>query len=193
MICCSADGYVSLSFKSHQHLPALLNKSNIAVIAHVDHGKTTLVDALLRQSNVFRDETQAAEAGERVMDNNDQERERGITILAKNLAVMRDGVKINIMDTPGHADFGGEVERVLNMCDGVLLVVDSVEGPKPQTRFVLDKGECACLHCCCCCHAIKISVSIMIAMLLVHLLSLTTSSVYSTQTWNEGSRCGEQN
>lgn len=115
--------------------------SNIAVIAHVDHGKTTLVDALLRQSNVFRDETQAAEAGERVMDNNDQERERGITILAKNLAVMRDGVKINIMDTPGHADFGGEVERVLNMCDGVLLVVDSVEGPKPQTRFVLDKGK----------------------------------------------------
>ncbi|KAL7506911.1 hypothetical protein ACHAXN_006696 [Cyclotella atomus] len=114
--------------------------SNIAVIAHVDHGKTTLVDALLRQSNVFRDETQAAEAGERVMDNNDQERERGITILAKNLAVMRDGVKINIMDTPGHADFGGEVERVLNMCDGVLLVVDSVEGPKPQTRFVLDKA-----------------------------------------------------
>ena len=75
------------------------------------------------------------------MDNNDQERERGITILAKNLAVMRDGVKINIMDTPGHADFGGEVERVLNMCDGVLLVVDSVEGPKPQTRFVLDKGK----------------------------------------------------
>jgi small GTP-binding protein len=192
MICCSADGYVSLPFKSHQYLPALSNKSNIAVIAHVDHGKTTLVDALLRQSNVFRDETQAAEAGERVMDNNDQERERGITILAKNLAVMRDGVKINIMDTPGHADFGGEVERVLNMCDGVLLVVDSVEGPKPQTRFVLDKGECACLYCCCCCHAIKISVSIMIAMLLVHLLSLT-SSVYSTQTWNEGSRCGEQN
>ena len=80
------------------------------------------------------------------MDNNDQERERGITILAKNLAVMRDGVKINIMDTPGHADFGGEVERVLNMCDGVLLVVDSVEGPKPQTRFVLDKGE----QCVCC-------------------------------------------
>lgn len=117
-----------------------LDIRNIAVIAHVDHGKTTLVDALLRQSNVFRDETQAAEAGERVMDNNDQERERGITILAKNLAVMRDGVKINIMDTPGHADFGGEVERVLNMCDGVLLVVDSVEGPKPQTRFVLDKA-----------------------------------------------------
>jgi GTP-binding protein len=116
------------------------NIRNIAVIAHVDHGKTTLVDALLRQTNVFRDQAQIDEAGERVMDNEDQERERGITILAKNLAVMRDGVKINIMDTPGHADFGGEVERVLNMCDGVLLVVDSVEGPKPQTLFVLDKA-----------------------------------------------------
>lgn len=113
---------------------------NIAVIAHVDHGKTTLVDALIRQSGVFRDDQQIDEAGERVMDSEDQERERGITILAKNLAVMRNGVKINIMDTPGHADFGGEVERVLNMCDGVLLVVDSVEGPKPQTRFVLDKA-----------------------------------------------------
>jgi len=116
------------------------NIRNIAVIAHVDHGKTTLVDALLCQTNAFRDEAQADEAGERVMDSEDQERERGITILAKNLAVMRDGFKINIMDTPGHADFGGEVERVLNMCDGVLLVVDSVEGPKPQTRFVLDKA-----------------------------------------------------
>jgi len=116
------------------------NIRNIAVIAHVDHGKTTLVDALLQQTNVFRDAAQADEAGERVMDSGDQERERGITILAKNLAVMRDGCKINIMDTPGHADFGGEVERVLNMCDGVLLVVDSVEGPKPQTRFVLDKA-----------------------------------------------------
>jgi len=113
---------------------------SIAIIAHVDHGKTTLVDALLRQSGVFRDENQAKEAGERVMDSEDQEKERGITILSKNLAVSRDGVKINIMDTPGHADFGGEVERVLNMCDGVLLVVDSVEGPKPQTRFVLDKA-----------------------------------------------------
>lgn len=113
---------------------------NIAVIAHVDHGKTTLVDALIRQSAVFRDDAQADEAGVRVMDSEDQERERGITILAKNLAVMHNGVKINIMDTPGHADFGGEVERVLNMCDGVLLVVDSVEGPKPQTRFVLDKA-----------------------------------------------------
>ncbi len=117
-----------------------MNYRNIAVIAHVDHGKTTLVDALIRQSGVFRDEGQADEAGERVMDSEDQERERGITILSKNLAVQRDGVKINIMDTPGHADFGGEVERVLNMCDGVILLVDSVEGPKPQTRFVLDKA-----------------------------------------------------
>jgi len=113
---------------------------NIGVIAHVDHGKTTLVDALIKQSGVFRDDAQADEAGTTIMDNNDQERERGITILAKNLAVMRGDTKINIMDTPGHADFGGEVERVLNMCDGVLLVVDSVEGPKPQTRFVLDKA-----------------------------------------------------
>jgi len=116
------------------------NIRNIAVIAHVDHGKTTLVDALIRQSGVFRDDSQADEAGIRVMDSEDQEKERGITILSKNLAVQRNGVKINIMDTPGHADFGGEVERVLNMCDGVLLLVDSVEGPKPQTRFVLDKA-----------------------------------------------------
>lgn len=107
---------------------------NIAIIAHVDHGKTTLVDAMLQQSSVFRDQAQIDEAGVRVMDSNDQERERGITILAKNCAVMRDGIKINIIDTPGHADFGGEVERVLNMADGVLLVVDSVEGPKPQVR-----------------------------------------------------------
>ena len=90
---------------------------------------------------MFRDQTQIDEAGVRVMDSEDQERERGITILAKNLAVIRGDTKINIMDTPGHADFGGEVERVLNMADGVLLVVDSVEGPKPQTRFVLDKGD----------------------------------------------------
>lgn len=119
---------------------AFYSNRNIAVIAHVDHGKTTLVDALIRQSGVFRDAAQADEAGTCVMDSEDQERERGITILAKNLAVLRGDVKINIMDTPGHADFGGEVERVLNMADGVLLVVDSVEGPKPQTRFVLDKA-----------------------------------------------------
>jgi len=119
---------------------AVGNIRNIAVIAHVDHGKTTLVDALIQQSGVFRDASQIEEAGVRVMDSEDQERERGITILSKNLAVQRGDVKINIMDTPGHADFGGEVERVLNMCDGVLLLVDSVEGPKPQTRFVLDKA-----------------------------------------------------
>ena len=110
------------------------------MIAHVDHGKTTLVDALIRQSGVFRDEAQQKEAGDCVMDSEDQEKERGITILAKNLAVLKNGVKYNVLDTPGHADFGGEVERVLNMADGVLLVVDSVEGPKPQTRFVLDKA-----------------------------------------------------
>ena len=90
----------------------------------------------MRQSRAFRDAQQQSEIGDCMMDNQDQERERGITILAKNLAVMRNGVKVNIMDTPGHADFGGEVERVLHMADGVLLVVDSVEGPKPQTRFV---------------------------------------------------------
>mmetsp|Transcript_3232 Transcript_3232/g.7093 ORF Transcript_3232/g.7093 Transcript_3232/m.7093 type:complete len:688 (-) Transcript_3232:619-2682(-) len=110
---------------------------NIAIIAHVDHGKTTLVDALLKQSKVFRDNQAMSE---RIMDSNDLERERGITILAKNTAVRYKGTKINIIDTPGHADFGGEVERVLNMCDGVLLLVDSVEGPMPQTRFVLKKA-----------------------------------------------------
>ncbi|CAL8466846.1 g6382 [Coccomyxa elongata] len=114
-----------------------LNIRNIAIIAHVDHGKTTLVDAMLRQSKVFR-ANQVVD--ERVMDSNDLERERGITILSKNTAVRYLGTKINIIDTPGHADFGGEVERVLNMCDGVLLLVDSVEGPMPQTRFVLRKA-----------------------------------------------------
>ncbi|MEN9934370.1 MAG: hypothetical protein RLZZ387_949 [Chloroflexota bacterium] len=110
---------------------------NIAIIAHVDHGKTTLVDVLLRQSKTFRDNQQVAE---RVMDSNDLERERGITILAKNTAVNYKGTKINIVDTPGHADFGGEVERVMNMVDGVLLLVDAVDGPMPQTRFVLRKA-----------------------------------------------------
>ncbi|MBQ2113652.1 MAG: translational GTPase TypA, partial [Selenomonadales bacterium] len=110
---------------------------NIAIIAHVDHGKTTLVDAMLRQSGVFRANEQVAE---RVMDSNDLERERGITILSKNTAVMYNDVKINIVDTPGHADFGGEVERVLNMVDGVLLLVDSFEGPMPQTKYVLRKA-----------------------------------------------------
>jgi len=107
---------------------------NIAIIAHVDHGKTTLVDAMLRQSHIFRDNQQVAE---RVMDSNALERERGITIMAKNTAVMYRGTKINIVDTPGHADFGGEVERVMNMVDGVLLLVDAVDGPMPQTKFVL--------------------------------------------------------
>ena len=113
------------------------NIRNIAIIAHVDHGKTTLVDALLRQSHVFRDNEQVAE---RVMDSNDQEKERGITILAKNTAVMFNGVKINIVDTPGHADFGGEVERDLKTVDGVLLLVDAFEGAMPQTREVLKKS-----------------------------------------------------
>ncbi|MEW6703466.1 MAG: translational GTPase TypA [Pseudomonadota bacterium] len=110
---------------------------NIAIIAHVDHGKTTLVDQLLRQSGTFRDNQQVAE---RVMDSNDLERERGITILAKNCAVRWKDTHINIVDTPGHADFGGEVERVLSMVDGVLLLVDAVEGPMPQTRFVTKKA-----------------------------------------------------
>nr|WP_092071588.1 translational GTPase TypA [Dendrosporobacter quercicolus]NSL49530.1 translational GTPase TypA [Dendrosporobacter quercicolus DSM 1736]SDM28083.1 GTP-binding protein [Dendrosporobacter quercicolus] len=110
---------------------------NIAIIAHVDHGKTTLVDAMLRQSGIFRANELVAE---RVMDSNDLERERGITILSKNTAVMYGDVKINIVDTPGHADFGGEVERVLNMVDGVLLLVDAFEGPMPQTKYVLRKA-----------------------------------------------------
>src|SRR5512146_489499 len=110
---------------------------NIAIIAHVDHGKTTLVDKLLQQSGTFRENQQVAE---RVMDSNDLERERGITILAKNCAVDYAGTHINIVDTPGHADFGGEVERVLSMVDGVLLLVDAVEGPMPQTRFVTRKA-----------------------------------------------------
>ena len=110
---------------------------NIAIIAHVDHGKTTLVDAMLKQSGVFRANEHVEE---RVMDSNDLERERGITILSKNTAVMHEGVKINILDTPGHADFGGEVERVLNMVDGVLLLVDAYEGPMPQTKYVLRKA-----------------------------------------------------
>ena len=110
---------------------------NIAIIAHVDHGKTTLVDGMLRQTNVFRANQQMAE---RVLDSNDLERERGITILAKNTGIVYEGMTINLVDTPGHADFGGEVERVLNMVDGVLLLVDAVEGPMPQTRFVLRKA-----------------------------------------------------
>lgn len=113
------------------------NIRNIAIIAHVDHGKTTLVDCLLRQSGIFRENEEVVE---RVMDSGDIEKERGITILSKNTSVTYDGIKINIIDTPGHADFGGEVERVLKMVDGVLLVVDSFDGPMPQTRFVLSKA-----------------------------------------------------
>src|SRR6186713_3393522 len=110
---------------------------NIAIIAHGDHGKTTLVDCLLKQSGTF---AAHEKMGERIMDSNDIEKERGITILAKNCAIEYGGTRINIVDTPGHADFGGEVERVLSMVDGVLLLVDAVEGPMPQTRFVTRKA-----------------------------------------------------
>ena len=121
---------------------------DIAIIAHVDHGKTTLVDKLLRATDAFRANQQVQE---RVLDSNDQERERGITILAKNISIEYKGVKINVLDTPGHADFGGEVERVLRMADGALLLVDAFEGPMPQTRFVLR-------------HAIDTGLSIMIVI-----------------------------
>ncbi|HQE69674.1 MAG TPA: GTP-binding protein, partial [Atopobiaceae bacterium] len=121
---------------------------NIAIIAHVDHGKTTLVDQMLRAAGAFHEHQQVAE---RVLDSNDQERERGITILAKNISIAYGGVKINIIDTPGHADFGGEVERVLKMADGALLLVDAAEGPMPQTRFVLS-------------HAIAAGLSIMMVI-----------------------------
>ncbi len=114
-----------------------MNLRNIAIIAHVDHGKTTLVDKIIHATKVFRDNQ---ETGELIMDTNDLERERGITILAKNISVTYNGTKINVIDTPGHADFGGEVERVLKMADGVLLLVDAFEGPMPQTRFVLQKA-----------------------------------------------------
>ncbi|HNT56871.1 MAG TPA: GTP-binding protein, partial [Syntrophales bacterium] len=113
------------------------NIRNVAIIAHVDHGKTTLVDGMLKQSGTFRENQQVAE---RIMDSMDLERERGITIMAKNTAIRYGGVKINIVDTPGHADFGGEVERSLNLVDGALLLVDASEGPLPQTRFVLRKA-----------------------------------------------------
>src|SRR3989344_2200531 len=112
---------------------------NIAIVAHVDHGKTTLVDGMLKQTHTFRD-NQAEMSQTTILDSNALERERGITILAKNTAVMYRNVKINIIDTPGHADFGGEVERVLNMADAALLVVDAAEGPLPQTKFVLQKA-----------------------------------------------------
>jgi GTP-binding protein len=127
----------SLTTRENENTTMRSELRNVAIIAHVDHGKTTLVDGLLKQSNVFRD---PGAAGELIMDANDLERERGITILAKNAAITYNGVKINIIDTPGHADFGGEVERVLNMADGCLLVVDAVEGPMPQTRTVLTQA-----------------------------------------------------
>ncbi len=113
------------------------NIRNIAIIAHVDHGKTTLVDKMLLAGHLFRENQNA---GELILDNNDLERERGITILSKNVSINYKDTKINIIDTPGHADFGGEVERVLNMADGCLLLVDAFEGPMPQTRFVLQKA-----------------------------------------------------
>jgi GTP-binding protein len=126
-------------FRTETHPPEIANalRRNVAIIAHVDHGKTTLVDGLLHQSGIFRSNERVAE---RVMDSNELERERGITILAKNTAVHYDGLLINIVDTPGHADFGGEVERTLSMVDGVMLLVDASEGPLPQTRFVLRKA-----------------------------------------------------
>ncbi len=114
-----------------------MNIRNIAIIAHVDHGKTTLVDKILHQTNVFRSNQ---ETGDLIMDSNDLERERGITIFSKNASVVYKDVKINVIDTPGHSDFGGEVERVLKMADGVILLVDAFEGPMPQTRFVLQKA-----------------------------------------------------
>ncbi|MFY8152665.1 MAG: GTP-binding protein, partial [Hyphomicrobiales bacterium] len=114
-----------------------MNLRNIAIIAHVDHGKTTLVDRLLQQSGAFRDNQRVAE---RVMDSNDLEKERGITILAKATSVVWKDTRINIVDTPGHADFGGEVERILNMVDGAIVLVDAAEGPMPQTKFVVSKA-----------------------------------------------------
>ena len=110
---------------------------NIAIIAHVDHGKTTLVDEIIKQAELFRDNEDMQEC---MLDSNDLERERGITILSKNISVNYKGVKVNVIDTPGHSDFGGQVERVLNLADGVLLLVDAAEGPMPQTRFVTQKA-----------------------------------------------------
>ena len=114
-----------------------MNIRNIAIIAHVDHGKTTLVDKMMVAGNLFRDNKAK---GELMLDNNDLERERGITILSKNVSICYNNIKINIIDTPGHSDFGGEVERVLNMADGCILLADAFEGPMPQTRFVLQKA-----------------------------------------------------
>eukprot|EP01018_Ginkgo_biloba_P007066 Gb_15061 [translate_table: standard] len=134
---CSVSATEPATVEKRNQLKARRDVRNIAIVAHVDHGKTTLVDAMLKQAKVFRDNQTVQE---RVMDSNALERERGITILSKNTAICYKDTKINIIDTPGHSDFGGEVERVLNMVEGVLLVVDSVEGPMPQTRFVLKKA-----------------------------------------------------
>ncbi|XP_019186683.1 PREDICTED: uncharacterized protein LOC109181391 isoform X1 [Ipomoea nil] len=134
---CSASQAAELSTETKNQLMRRSDIRNIAIVAHVDHGKTTLVDAMLRQAKVFRDNQFVQE---RIMDSNDLERERGITILSKNTSITYNNTKINIIDTPGHSDFGGEVERIINMVEGVLLVVDSVEGPMPQTRFVLKKA-----------------------------------------------------
>jgi GTP-binding protein len=122
---------------SADHLAVRADLRNLAIVAHVDHGKTTLVDAMLRQAGAFRENQVVVD---RVMDSGDLERERGITILSKNTAVTWGNTRINIVDTPGHADFGGEVERILQMVDGVMLLVDAAEGPLPQTRFVLRKA-----------------------------------------------------
>lgn len=126
------------NFVTFINLKYMRKLRNIAIIAHVDHGKTTLVDKMILQGNLLRENEHSG--GDLIMDNNDIERERGITILSKNVSVIYQDYKINIIDTPGHADFGGEVERVLNMCDGVLLLVDAFEGTMPQTRFVLQKA-----------------------------------------------------
>ncbi|MBA0851560.1 hypothetical protein Goshw_022154 [Gossypium schwendimanii] len=134
---CSVSQAAQPAIEKRSQLKRRSDIRNIAIVAHVDHGKTTLVDAMLKQSKVFRDNQFVQE---RVMDSNDLERERGITILSKNTSITYKDTKINIIDTPGHSDFGGEVERILNMVEGVLLVVDSVEGPMPQTRFVLKKA-----------------------------------------------------
>ncbi|XP_073115974.1 putative elongation factor TypA-like SVR3, chloroplastic isoform X3 [Elaeis guineensis] len=134
---CSVSSTTETTSVGKKKLRTRRDVRNIAIVAHVDHGKTTLVDAMLKQAKVFRDNQVVKE---RIMDSNDLERERGITILSKNTSISYKGTKINIIDTPGHSDFGGEVERVLNMVEGVLLVVDSVEGPMPQTRFVLKKA-----------------------------------------------------
>ena len=139
MACHDLVRQIHFIFSKKESLNTNTSIRNIAIIAHVDHGKTTLVDQMFRQAGLFRENQQV---GERLMDNMDLEKERGITISAKNCAVRWGEVKINILDTPGHADFGGEVERALMMVDGALLLVDASEGPLPQTRFVLRK---ACL------------------------------------------------